>query len=263
MKRIITPLVITMFAIGCSPAKMSVSEDLKSGAEEYAVKGVNGTRIKQKISFAEFSTNSVKRSWTKGSSSRLGLGYLNASQQEWVNMISVEYFNRKQTIRFNLQDGQHYSDVFCVARFNAEDLEIGRRPNSVLNIGMDILGIGGQSSSTYYVQIFESATADRPWEMMIDNQLSQSKPKEYIGYLAKSKTEYYTIVPVSRIEINGKAGNMLAGSIGFEFRNAQGKAVAAVSTINNGMVFLPHVDKEERFLLANACTALLLQDIIE
>ena len=56
---------------------------------------------------------------------------------------------------------------------------------------------------------------------------------------------------------------MLAGSIGFEFRNAQGKAVAAVSTINNGMVFLPHVDKEERFLLANACTALLLQDIIE
>ncbi len=99
--------------------------------------------------------------------------------------------------------------------------------------------------------------------MVIDNQLSQAKPKDYTGYLAKSKTEYYSIVPVTKMEIKGKPGNILAGSVGFEFRDAQGRPVAAVSFINKGMVFLGKQTAEERFLLANACTALLLQDVIE
>jgi hypothetical protein len=153
--------------------------------------------------------------------------------------------------------------VYCVSKFNAQDLEIGKNPNSLLNIGMDILGIGGKSTSNYYVQIFSSSSDERPWEMVIDNQLSQARPKEYIGYLAKSKTSYYTIVPVTKLEQNGKSGNILAGSVGFEFRDMNGKAVAAVSLMNKGMVFLAKTTREERFLLANACTALLLQDIIE
>jgi hypothetical protein len=128
---------------------------------------------------------------------------------------------------------------------------------------MDILGIGSRSSSMYYVQLFASEKDERPWEMVIDNQLSQARPKEYIGYLAKSQAEYYSIFPVTRMEINGKPGNILAGSIGFEFRDPQGRAVAAVSFIDRGMVFLGKSNAEERFLLANACTALLLQDIIE
>jgi len=38
--------------------------------------------------------------------------------------------------------------------------------------------------------------------------------------------------------------------------------VAAVSLIDNGMVYLGRTTPEERFLLANACTALLLQEEI-
>jgi hypothetical protein len=249
--------------IGCTPFKMTVSDELKSNNDEYSVKGRNGTRIKQKISFGNYSTAKIKRSWTRGNSSRFGIGYGGTTQQEWVNIISTEYINKKQTIGFNLADGKFLSDVYCVSRFNSKDLEIGKNPNSILNIGMDILGMGGKSSSTYYVQLFTSEKDERPWEMVIDNQLSQARPKEYIGYLAKGPSEYYSIVPVTKLEKNGKSGNILAGSVGFEFRTPSGKAVAAVSLIDNGMVFLGKISDEERFLLANACTALLLQDVIE
>jgi hypothetical protein len=98
--------------------------------------------------------------------------------------------------------------------------------------------------------------------MAIDNQQSQASPKKYTGLLAKNKQEYYTIVPVTLIEKNGKSGNTLLGAVGFEFRNKEGKTVAAVSLIDKGMIYLGKTTPEERFLLANACTALLLQEQI-
>ena len=87
--------------------------------------------------------------------------------------------------------------------------------------------------------------------------------KKYIGYIAKSASEYYSIVPVSKMELNGRSGNILAGSIGYEFRDPAGNPVAAVSLIDRGMVFLGKTNSADRFLLANACAALLLQDVIE
>jgi hypothetical protein len=50
--------------------------------------------------------------------------------------------------------------------------------------------------------------------------------------LATSKTEYYTLVPVTKLEKNGKTGNILGGSVGFEFQNEQGTAIAAVSLMD-------------------------------
>jgi hypothetical protein len=64
------------------------------------------------------------------------------------------------------------------------------------------------------------------------------------------------------MEKNGKSGNILAGSVGFELFDPQGRSVAAVSLVDKGMVFLGKGNATERFLLANACAALLLQEQI-
>lgn len=263
MKMYIFFAVTIVFLSSCGTSKMAVSKELKTNNDEYVVKGKDGTRIKQKMSFGEFATTEIKRSWTKGNSSRSGIGFGNPSQEDWVNIISTEYINKKQTIRFQLADGSRLSEVFCASHFHSKDLQIGRRENSILNIGLDIAGWGGTSSSFYYVQLFTSKDEDQPWQMIIDNQAAQSNPKKYVGFLAKNRNEYYSITPVTKMEVNGKEGNILGGSIGYEFKNKEGNAVAAVSFLNKGMVFLGKIPTEERFLLANACTALLLQDIIE
>ncbi len=255
-------LLLCLLAASCSTPKLAVHEDLKPAYDEYAVKGRQGILIKQKMSFGEFATSTVKRSWTKGGESRNGLGYYDA-QRQWINLISETYINRHQTIRFEMTQGSLQSQVYCVSRFNARDLEIGNNPNSILNIGMDLLGAGGDSKSLFYVQLFSSAGDSRPWELVLDNQAAQAKPNEYKGYLAKSKSEYYTLVPTSKMDINGKVGNTLLGAVGFEFRNMAGKTVAAVSLMDRGMIYLAKTSAEERFLLANACAALLLQEQIE
>ena len=254
--------VLSVVFTSCTPFKMSVSDELRSNRDEYEVEGRQGILIKEKLKFGEYHTTKVKRSWTKGRSSRTGIGYGGTAQQDWVNIISVEYINKKQTVNFQLTDGALSSDVYCVSRFNAKDLQIGKSENSILNIGMDIAGIGGESSSLYYVQVY-NGNDEQPWQLVLDNQAAQAKPKSYTGVFARNRNEYYTLVPVRKIEKNGKAGNILAGSVGYEIRNADDKAVAAVSLIDKGMVFLGKSTPGERFLLANLCSAILLQQQIE
>ena len=251
--------IVLLILVSCSTPRLSVSESLKTSNDAYSVKGRQGILINQKLSFGEFKTTKVKRSWTRGNSSQFGVGTLSA-QNEWVNLISLEYINRKQTINFSLTDGERQSEVFCVTKFNAEDLHVGKNPNSILNIALELAGIGS-SSNNFYVQVFDG-TDGMPWQLLLDNQEAQSKPKKYTGVFAKSKTDYYTIVPVTRLETNGKSGNMLFGSAGFEIKNPKGEAVAAVSLIDKGMIFLGKTTKEERFLMANLSAALLLQENI-
>ena len=259
---VITATVLATSAFGQS-FKMAISDDLRSAHDEYKVKGRQGILIKQKLAFGMFNTSVVKRSWTKGGASHFGLGAGTPGTTDHTNIISVDYVNRRQTVYFNMTDENNQaSEVFGASRFRSKDLTIGN-PNNIVDIALDVLGAGGRSESGYYVQIY-TAAGEQPWQMLIDNQAAQAQPKKYTGLLAQGKDKYYTIVPVSKIEKkNGKVMNTLAGTIGFEFRNMKGVTVAAVSLVDNGMVFIRHADAAERFLLANACAALLLQEAID
>lgn len=247
--------------VACTPFKMSVSDSLQQEHDEYTVAGRQGILLNQQMRFGEFYTTGIKRSWTRSASTGHGIGSMGPQMGQYVNLISVEYLNRKQTIHFELSNGRQSATAYCVTEFHAEDLAIGKDPNSILNIGLDLFNLGGWSESTYYVQIYPTAE-ERPWEMLIDNQAAHAQAKTYKGLLTRSKQQYYTIVPVTGMEKNGKTGKALA-SLGFEFRNPGGKAVAAVSLIDKGMVFMGKLPAEERLLLANACTALLLQEEID
>ncbi|MEI6949267.1 hypothetical protein V9K67_18930 [Paraflavisolibacter sp. H34] len=254
------PTVVTcLYLAACSPMKMSVSEELRAG-NEYAVKGRQGILVNQKLSFGEYTTSKVKRSWTPGTQARTGIGTGGTAQEEWVNMISMEYVRKKQTLHFSLAAGDHSSEVYCVSNFRAESLVVGKNPNSVLNIGLELLG-AGSSDSKYYVQIF-TKEGERPWELVLDNQAAQGDRKRYKGFLGRSRSDYYTIRPVFHLEQKGRQGAMPFGSAGYEIVNPDGTAVAAVSLIDKGMVFLGKTNPEERFLMANLCAALLLQEQI-
>lgn len=245
----------------CAPVKIGVSDSLKAANDEYKVAGRQGLLIKQQLRFGEFNTTVIQRSWTKGGGAKFGIGQMGATAEDFQNLISFEYIKRKQTVQFDLSDGKQSASTYCVTQFNAKDLELGRHTNSVLNIGMDLLKLGGWSKHSYYVQIY-TPTAARPWEMLIDNQAVDARSKTYTGLLSLSKEQYYTIAPVTKVEKkNGNTGAAWA-VLGFEFRDPAGKAVAAVSLVDNGMVIMGKVAGEERLLLANACAALLLQQDI-
>jgi len=260
MKRILTFITSAALFTACGPARMGLDGNEWTTLKPLPVTGKRGLFTKEKLQFGDFRTTSVKRSWTKGHSSRWGLGLGSVTDYDYTNLISLEYIKRKQTVRFSGTDNyNNQSEVFCVSQFRTKDLTIGNRPNSILNIGLD-LAMMKNTSSSYYVQLYMKEK-EHPWEMLVDNIRSQRSPGSYTGYLSFSREAWYSIHPVNKMEDkNGKAAPVLFGSVGFEFRNREGKPVAAVSLIDKGMVYLQPLSPGERFLLANACAALLIQD---
>jgi len=263
MKSIYILLLTITVALGCSTPQVALTDNLWTNKEAYKVKGRQGILIKQKLSFGQYATNTVSRSFTKGNSSFTGIGSGSFTNSTYRNIIGVEYTNKKQTIRFSLKDDQqNNSDVYCVSKFNARDLQIGGRPNSILNIAEDLLGITSQSNSFFYVQVHVDSSRG-PWQLILNNQAAQAKAKQYKGIFALDKDTYYTLKPITKLATKKGNQSILAGSVGFEIFNTKDEPVAAVSLMDNGMVFMNSTSAKEKFLLANLIAALLLQQEIE
>jgi len=259
-------MLIIAFSIGlltaCSSVKLSLQGDAWNEKEILPVKGRGVAFFKEKLSFGNYATSYVKRSWTRGGNSKYGIGTGMPGTPEYANIISVGYIDRKQTLRFGLTDGtNNQSDVFAVANFNSREIQIGKNENSLLNIVVDIVQQAKKpSTSMYYVQLYMNKE-ETPWQLVHDNYTSQQPVKNYIGYLVKSKNQYFQIVPISSVENSkGKIMNMPFGANGFAFLTKEGQPLAAVSLLDRGTVyFAKDILPDEKFLLANAATALLMQ----
>ncbi|HEX6846005.1 MAG TPA: hypothetical protein VF144_03450 [Chitinophagaceae bacterium] len=254
---------MSLVMVSCSPAKMAVDKNNWSKVEEYSVKGRQGILINQKLSFGEYKTLTVKRSWTKGSSAFAGWTSGRPGYDDYSRIIGVEYSQKKQTVRFELTDNAaNESSAFCVTQVRSKDFVLGNNPNSLFNISLDILGVAGSSDNLYWVRLYTKNEND-PWEMILDNEEAQRNSKKYIGVISQTRDRYYTLHPVFKMEKkDGTVGTMPFGSIGYEIRNKQGKPLAAVSLIDKGVVYFNDISNDEKFLMANICTAILLQEEI-
>jgi len=243
--------------------KIALEGDEWSGVSEHPVKGRQGILINQKLTFGEYHTLLVDRSWTKGSSMAIGLSQGLPTDEDYKKLITSEKVKKKQTLYFALADSLgNQARAYCITNFSSKNFTIGNNENSPVNIFGDILGVGDASSNMFYAMFYDAQAGNR-WDLILDNQEVQFSPKTYVGYLAKGKDDYYTIKPLSRVvSKKGKVGTMPFGSAGFEIRNKDGKAVAAVSMIDNGVVYLSDISAEEKMLLSGVCAALLLQEQI-
>ncbi len=259
MKKLLIVAIGSICLASCSAPKMALTSE---GFRELPVKGRNGFLIKQKLTIGELQTSSVKRSWTRGSTTRSGLSIGNPTDPWYENIISMEYNKRKQTMNFQINDAQNNSsEVRCVTKFSSDELFVGNNPNSLLNIGIDLLR-GLSSANSFYSQIFINGQS-KPWQLLLDNIAMQDKPKTYTGLVAQDKDNYYSLVPVNKmLDKNGVPRKILFGSVGLELRNKEGRAVAAVSFMDNGKVYMNATNKSEEFVLSNICAALLLQQEI-
>lgn len=256
-------VVVSFIMVSCTPAKMAVDKDNWNKIEEHSVKGRQGILINQKLSFGEYRTLSVKRSWTKGSSAFAGWTSGRPGYDDYSRIIGVEYSQKKQTVRFELTDNTaNESSAFCVTQVRSKDFVMGNDPNSLFNISLDILGVAGSSDNLYWIKLYLK-NENEPWEMILDNEAAQRNSKKYIGVISQSRDRYYTLHPVFKMEKkDGSAGTMPFGSVGYEMRNKQGKPLAAVSLIDKGVVYFNDITADEKFLMANICTAILLQEEI-
>lgn len=250
MRTICTAALLLLSLQGFSRGiRLVTSEPLNTTGQELTVKGRMGILIKQRLSFGDFHTVSVKRSavqkWT---------GYTGMPGFIWT-----EHIEGKQSIKFKLTNGTDTSEATAISRIDNTDLAFGTTSptgpvSSIFKVGT------GDQSNNYSVAIYLNKT-ETPWELFLDNNDAQIQPQSYTGYIRRGE-EYYTIAPVWTIERKGKVSKLPFGAAGFEIRDAEDKALAAVSLIDNGVVYLGQLEKHEKFLMANICAALLLQNNI-
>jgi len=228
--------------------------------KDYPVKGKQGLLTKQKLTFGDYKTVEVNRSWTKGSEVTTGLTVGVPTDEFYKKIITTDKISKKQTLYFALRDNDgNQSETYSVSQLNAKDFNIGNSDVSAINLLLDLAGPGIKSSNISYAKIY-SGPSSIGWDMFIDNEAAVAQPKKYMGYLAKNDNEFYTITPVTKVKNKkGKAGVMPFGSVGFEIRSKEGEALAAVSLIDNGIIYLKETNPDERLLLASACAALLLR----
>ncbi|WP_276132549.1 hypothetical protein [Polluticoccus soli] len=247
MRAIYTAAILLLSLKGFSKGiRLITSEPLNSTGQELAVKGRMGILIKQKLSFGDFHTVSVKRSaiqkWT---------GYTGMPGFIWT-----EHIEGKQSIKFKLTNGEDTSEAIAISRIDNTDLAFGTtNPNGPVS---SIFRVGTRDqSNNYSVAIYLNKT-ETPWELFLDNNEAHMSRQSYTGYVRRDEV-YYTIVPIWTIERKGKIFNLPFGVAGFEIRNDEDKALAAVSLIDNGVVYLGQLKEQEKLLMANVCAALFLQ----
>lgn len=251
MKKVTLSLLVSLAVLSSctSSVKIALNESQWAQKKEYAVVKQQPLFRQQTLTFGDYKTQEIKRSWIKGTKSTSGFSAGGAS-------IYVDHLTKKQTFRFKLQDGSQISEAYCATNLKARDLVLGNA-NSGFNQVLDLLSIGIETDNQFYAKIIPDANA-QPWELFFDNRAAQ-RSKAYAGSLMQSPENYYTIVPINKLQGKNGPVTMPFGAVGFEFRNRQGQPVAAISIVNKGVVYMNEVPPAEKFLLANACAALLLQ----
>ena len=114
-----------LFLAACYTPQIAFKDDDGSPTERYIVQGRQGLKIREKLSFGDYYTTNIQRSWTRGRSSMFGV----------PDVLLASYEKRKQTFRFKLADKYgNSSEVYCITQVRTEELIIGRNPNNLFNI---------------------------------------------------------------------------------------------------------------------------------
>ncbi|HSK14164.1 MAG TPA: hypothetical protein VK907_13180 [Phnomibacter sp.] len=257
-------LCLAIIIASCRTTQLAFKDAAHMYTEVYPVKGRQGLLINQRLSFGDYTTEKVDRSWTKGSTWTIGPARLPLIVPNATKAISYNHIQRKQTLRFAaVSSTGQVADVYAATHINGHELQIGDG-KGLGSFSLDLVRLfNTNSSNLYYVQIYIDGSQE-PWQLVLDNENSQMQAARYVGYLYGPNGRYYQLKPVQHLlGKNGEAQKILMGSVGFEILDEAGTGLAAVSAIDKGQVYMgKNMLPAERFLIENLCAALLLQQQI-
>lgn len=234
-----TPLfllgLITLL-VSCRTAEVAVTDDLKSAATLYPVKGRQGFQVGQVLSFGEYRTSKVHRGWTRSYSIPFVAQFSGAREK-----LSFEQFGPRG----------RSAQVAVVSRFRETELSPLR----------DYFSISVKNKNTFAGGI-ELSGSKESWEFVVHNVdgWGNSLKNNTLGFV-RSKVDHLQIDIVGIRELEGASKMITMMDVyGYEFR-LDGKAIGAVSTVNNGKVWIrDNIHPELKLVLASVSTSLMLRN---
>lgn len=232
MRKVLSLLAIAgTLSITANAQKLILSPDLDSAVGMKA-RGRQGWQFSQVIRFGEFSTSKARRGWTKGYNIGFTLRFRQASE--------------KLSFTQKTPDGLE-ADVLAVGRFKSTELDMVR----------GFLSLPIESEHSFAGTIIPGGDPQQAWEFVLYNPEGSLVKDADCG---KARNEAGEVIYVNGVQkMEGMPRWMQAAYFGFEFYKG-GKAIAAVSTVNNGKVWmLPELDPGTRLVVAAMSSALLLR----
>lgn len=228
-------IAILLFA-SCKTPNIAISEDLRANSEIMEVRGRQGLQFNQVIRYGTFNTDKVKRGWTKSQELNLGIGFVARFQKA----------SQKLSFTQSTPDGQ-----------SAVVLAVGKFKNHEIDLLKGYLSIPFKFENAFAGTVISNDDEDNPWDFIIHNP-DASLPRDTDSGLARSaKGEEIFIRAIKKIEGQGKWSSF--DNYGFEFHH-EGRAIAAVSTLNNGRVWISKdLDPAMKLVVSSISTSLLLR----
>ena len=270
MKIIIGIAISIVSVASCTTAKYTVSDEFSSNALKLPVKGMNGWMMNQQLSFGNYATSPVKRSWDFSSGIRNN-NFLLSPEEQVLKVFQIDRINSKARqkghFQYTITDGENAMAVYATEKFSEKELlYTSNNP-----------WLGDASGTIRYEYAFSAALVPvkentTPWQLVLVNRYDASKNRErnilkrpYVeeeGYATDGK-ESIAISPgrmneIAREGAGKKAvANLLAG---YELRR-DNKIIAIIDILDNVIWITKDQDVQTRLLLASVASAILLKRV--
>lgn len=230
---IIVLLALTgLFA--CRTPEVAIDPSLS--AEAMTVKGRNGWQIGQVIRYGDYTTDKVRRGWTKGYDVPFIVRFQGAKEKLSYTQFGPESMQ---------------AEVACVSKFKSTEIQLVR---DFFGIPLDY-----QNFFAGNISIGEGRTN---WDFLLHNPNGDFLREKASAGFAQNGSKRIDIQAIRGLEGQPEWMKQLT-VYGHEFR-LDGKVVGAVSTVNKGKVWIDtNLDAETRTVIAAVATGLLLRTDVE
>lgn len=226
-------LLFFILLSACSTPRINVNEQLLSDSDLYEVQGRQGWLVNQTLSFGEFQSGKVDRSWTKG----------------YDYPFIVRFTGAKEKLSFTLQNGsKNEADIFCISKLREQDLQLFHKYFDINLNAKDVFSgsiiIGGNAGYDFYI-----------------TNLNQNNISRKVEGRITGEGRIISIEPIKKLE--GNKAYLSAQTPGFEF-TMNGELIGAVEVLNKGRIWIrKSLPEADRLLIASAASALLLRSDLE
>jgi hypothetical protein len=234
-------LLFSLIFTSCKTPNILLSENLKNAATPLEVKGRQGLRIHQVLSYGGFKTGRVKRGWINSVNLQFVLDFQRAKEK-----FQFKQFTPDSTVS---------AMVYAVGKFESTNFDFFKgRSNFRFNIGIDY-------KNTFAGTIIPDQSKDNSWEFIVYNPESSFSNNGDCGFAKDKLGNEIKIVPVRKLE--GQNNWINFDNFGFEFQY-KNNAIAAVSILNNGRVWIdPTIPATLQLVSSSMASAILLRSNLE
>ncbi len=232
--KIVIALLALTGLVACHTPELVLDPSLTAGA--MPVKGRNGLQIGQVIRYGDYTTDKVRRGWTKGYDIPFILRFQGAKEK-----LSFTQFGPENT----------RATVSCISKFKSTEIELVR----------DFFGIPLEYQN-YFAGNITVDQGGANWDFILHNPNGDFlREKSSAGFIRNGEQQ----IAIEAIRgLKGQPDWMKELTVyGHEFRIGT-TVVGAVSTINKGTVWIDErLDAETRTVIAAVATGLLLRRDME